>query len=172
MGKINLTNNYSLLVAKEIKTREIIAIIEGKLGKKVASCMGLRFSYNIVVRNQDDSYETTLEVSTKIINNVFITTISEDVDSEEAYGQEVFGKEPKILSAFCSEYQGILLVKCYKTITYSKLDKTYYSINFDKNSIDYKLIELLIDDTRDVYATLAFAEILKNKRSELLEIIK
>lgn len=76
------------------------------------------------------------------------------------------------MNAFCKEYQGIILIDYYRTTSFLELDKTGYIINYDENSIEYKLINLLINDTKNMYETLTFAEIFKKKKTKLLEIIK
>lgn len=129
-------------------------------------------SYTIIIRNPDDNYETSLEVSVGIINNIYITTTSEDIEGEVINRYETFKEEANMLSDFCEEYPGILLIKYYKTITYSNLYKTCYSINYDKDSIEYKLFSLFVNDTKNIYEAVDFTELLKNKKDNILEIFK
>lgn len=172
MSTIKLTKSYNLLISRLVTKKEILDFISNRIGKnKTYSIDGSCGSYIIVIRDSDNNYETSLDISVKNINNIFITTISQDVEGEEINGKEIFVENAYVLDKFCKEYSGVLITKYYKVIRYSNLYKTCYAVNYDKDTIEYKLFSLFVNDSKDVYEVLAFTELLKKNKPQLLGIL-
>ena len=174
MNKVKLKNKYRLLIPKRINRYEIANFIDKKLDKEIGFVTGIEDSYTVLIKNRDTSNTNgrCIEVTIQEENNIPITTITESIFGVEEYGERSFETNLDIMNAFCKEYQGIILIDYYRTTSFLELDKTGYIINYDENSIEYKLINLLINDTKNMYETLTFAEIFKKKKTKLLEIIK
>ena len=171
MNKIKLTTKYSLLIPRYVKCQELVQRLESVLDKKVSFGMGLEEDYKLSLRDKDGKIDTFLDVDIRTRNGVSITTITQSVEGEEVYGKEVYKKEPVILNALCNELEGFILVECYRTVSYCNLEKRYYAINYKKDSVDYKLIELLMGSIKDPLEMLAFVQLLKNNRTQLSEIL-
>lgn len=171
MSKIKLTKKYSLLIPRYVECQELVQILESVLDKKVSFGMGLKDFYKLSVRDKDGKIDTFLDVDIRTRNGVSITTITQSIEGKETYGKEVYEKEPTIISAICNELEGFVLAEYYKTVSYCNLEKTCYAINYEKDSVDYKLVESLVNTIKDPLEMLAFTQILKSKRGQLAEIL-
>lgn len=172
MNNIKLTKTYSLIISRLVTKKEILDFINNKIGKNMTYCIdGSYGSYIVVIRDCNNNYETSLDISVKKLSNIFITTISQDVEGEELQGKELFNENAYVLDKFCEEYSGVLVTKHYKVTRYSNLYKTCYAINYDKDTIEYKLFSLFVNDSKDIYEVLAFTELLKKNKSQLLDIL-
>lgn len=174
MSEVRIYNRCSLLISQKIEKEDIIYFIERKLNKVVVSSMGMLDSYSLTIRDREGNYVASIDVLTKKVNNIDITIITEKVEGKEVYGKAVYEKDIEILDSFADVYPGIIHVDTSKS---GGCSESGYIINYDKNSIEYKLIELLVDDIglegkafSNTDKVLATMQLLKNKKEQLLKI--
>lgn len=171
MSKTMITSYYSIYMIDHISKSRIISIIENRLGLIATNTLGSNDSYSIVFKNPHGDYVGTLDVDTLEENGIEITKITEKVEAEEVYGKEVNKRDCVLFITLYEVLKGLLICKKYKTVDYSQLTDTSYIITYDKESLEYKLTELLINEIGDPRKTLAFVQILKNKKKDLIDIL-
>lgn len=176
MSEVRIYNRCSLLISQKIEKEDIINFIERKLNKVVVSSMGGQNCYSLNIKDREGNYVAAVDVSINKVHNIYITIITEKVESKEIYGKEVYERDIQILDSFANAYPGIIHIDKSKS---GGCSESGYIINYDKDSTEYKLIELLIDDIgiadkvfSNTDKVLATMQLLKNKKEDLLEIIK
>lgn len=172
MEQIKLKQVYSIIIPQNFTQNEIINKLQSIIGNRVCFSMGMLDSFSVAVRGDDGSYKTFLDINFKTKNGVPITIISQEIEGLSTYGKEVYKEEPVIMNKICNELEGLLLVKLYKTIHICELDKVCYLINYKEDSFEYKTINLLINTLGDEIDVVSMSQILKQNKTELLDIIK
>lgn len=172
MNKIKLNRVFKLMIPKKYNQNEIIRELERAIGKRVMFSMGLLDSFSVLVQNEDETIETFLDINIKVKNGIAITIISQEIRGEKVYNKEVFEKEPTVMESICNKIAGLVLINDYEITSCCQNTNTYYSINYDENSLDYKIINSMINDMDEPLEVIALTQIIKNKKNDLTEILK
>lgn len=172
MNDIKLKRIFKLVIPRFFEQDEIIEELEKVLDKRVCFNMGLLDSFSVMVKNNDGSIEDFLRINIKIKDGIAVTIVSQEIEGKRFGLNDVYEKEPTVMESICNGIEGLFLINEYETDSYSKETKSYYAINYDENSIDYKIISSLIDNVNDSVDCVVLAQIIKNKKEELLEALK
>lgn len=166
MNHIKLSKKYSLSVPLKLEYKQITNILENKLNLKIHSKIGLNDSYSISILDNNSKFIGTLYIDTLRIKGVWITKIKQLIEGRLVYDKEIYEDDCDLLLAICNELKGLFI--CEEDGLKNTIS---YAINYDKDSLDYKLIETLIDEIQDPLETLALVQILKNKKNELSSVL-
>lgn len=164
MNYIKLSKKYSISVPLKLEYNQIADIIENKLSLKIRSKIGLNDSYSISILD-NSNFVGTLYIDILRIKGIWITKIKQLIEGRLVSDKEVYKDDCDLLLAICNELKGLFI--CEEDGLKNTIS---YAINYDKDSLDYKLIENLIDEIQDPLETLAITQILKNKKTELSNI--
>ena len=188
MSEINLIKKSSLMIPEKFELYKLINFLESATNKDVTASLleestkkDFVFSdfnrktsncYTALIKNNNEQIEGFLDIDTENKNGIYITTISQIIEGTEVDGKELYKKESNIIDLVYRKFNGLLSVESLRIIDCCNLDKTCYTINYEKDSADYKLIELLLDNTGDPFDTLYITQLLKNNKTQLLDVLK
>lgn len=163
----SLTKRYTLFTPDKLEFQYIRNLIENKLDLIIKSRFGYNDSYSLTVFDKNGDFFGSIDIDRVTKNDITMTTISQRIEGKLINDKEYFNEETdlRLLLLFLNQIQGLFICK------EGGFDaKTYYSINYDKNSLEYKILDLLLDDMSDPAETLSVAHILKDKKSQLLTL--
>lgn len=171
MNKVKLTKKYTLILPKYFSRDKLIPILKKVIGMNACFGMGLKDSYSVNIVNKDGKIDTCIDIDTISKKGEYFTTITQTIDGKEEYKKEIYDKEPDIMNSILNEFNGILLVKKYRTVDYCEKTDTLFGINYDQNTLEYSLLNLLMNKTQDPIESMYIHKLIKDNKEEISDIL-
>lgn len=171
---IKIMDKFLFIIPKHFNRDNLINGTLNYLNKDLTAYFGGGFvnEYSVWFDKRDKSKRcvTSLNVSEHTLDNLQYTIIIECIDGFKDGEKEDFEKDT-LMEGLLKEFNGVLVIKRYECENYSENKSTKYLVNYDKESIEYKLLNHYISKGIDFERALSMVLNIIEDKNILKELL-
>lgn len=180
MNKKTITKAITFFIPEYINEKDIISLIKKEkklvaipkftLNNTKKTIMFKKYDNGNIFDNDDSDSVGSIHIERINHKGVQITKIKQYIEGFKTDEYMSFDEETYLLSPLINTFKGIATYSIYHSGQIYEQFANYHIVTFDRDSVEYKLTDLLFEDANSIKDLLALVESLKNKKTDILSI--